>query len=147
MCELHLQGPKHTLGCHPHVLTPNMLGKKKKKKRTQRSAIVEAETSKEWTRLNWESETNGLCQLAWDYHFTFIQVGTQSRHLTVGYRRRRQIQHGYIYDLNQLQVRTCFLPVMGLYFPKTSQSFLILKEKDQTAEYFKAIKKRSEPFI
>lgn len=52
----------------------------------------------------------------------------------------------YMY-LNQLQVWRYFLPVMGLYFPKASQSFLILKEKDQTAEYFKAIKKRSDPFI
>lgn len=49
--------------------------------------------------------------------------------------------------LNQFQVGTHFLPVMGLYFPKAPQSFLILKEDDQTAEYLKAIKKRSEPFI
>jgi len=52
----------------------------------------------------------------------------------------------YMY-LNQLQAGTSFLPVTGLYFPKASQSFLILREKDQTADYFKAIKKRSEPFI
>lgn len=52
----------------------------------------------------------------------------------------------YMY-LNQLQAGTYFFPVTGLYFPKASQSFLILKVKDQTAEYFKAIKKRSELFI
>lgn len=72
----------------------------------------------------------------WDSEQTFhcgIQEETKSTEI-------------YMY-LNQLQVGMYFLPVTGLYFPKASQSFLILKEKDQTAEYFKAIKKRSEPFI
>lgn len=66
------------------------------KKKEQRSTILEAETSRKWTRLNWKSKTKGGCQLAWDSHFTFMQVGTQSRHFTVGYRRRRQIQQCYI---------------------------------------------------
>lgn len=49
--------------------------------------------------------------------------------------------------LNQLQVETCSSPATGLYLPKAFQSFLIPREKDLTAEYFKAIKKTSEPFI
>lgn len=79
-----------------------------------------------------DSETKGPCQLAWDSHFTFMQVGTGNRHFTMG-NRRRQIQQHCMY-LNQLQVAMYFLPVTVLYFPKVSQSSLILKEKDQTAE-------------
>lgn len=48
-------------------------------------------------------------------------------------KQEEEIQQHCMY-LNQLQVAMYFLPVTVLYFPKVSQSSLILKEKDQTAE-------------
>lgn len=66
--------------------------------------LFEPKTSRGWKRLNKESETKGLCQLAWDSHLTFMWVGTQSWHFTMG-NRWRQIKQCCMY-LKQLQVGT-----------------------------------------